>query len=164
MSDVNYAENAARQLQLRDKRVVFAESCTAGLAAARLACVPGISQWHCGSAVTYREATKIAWLDVRQATLSQHTAVSKETTLEMAIGVLAKTPEADVSVAITGHLGPHAPEPLDGLVFIAVAMRNGSAIEIAQDWHFKLQSHSRVERQEEAARLTLECLAEWLAE
>ncbi|MFT7640845.1 MAG: nicotinamide-nucleotide amidase [Pirellulaceae bacterium] len=162
MATDNNARDAAKQLKLQDKRVVFAESCTAGLAAARLACVPGISQWHCGSAVTYREATKMAWLDVQQKTLAEHTAVSRETTLEMASGVLHKTPEAEVGIAITGHLGPNAPELLDGLVFIAVAFRNGDEITVAKDWRFKLQSESRAERQEEAAQLILKCLADGL--
>ena len=45
----------ARQLAETRTRLVLAESCTGGLAAATLAAIPGISHWLCGSAVTYRE-------------------------------------------------------------------------------------------------------------
>jgi nicotinamide mononucleotide (NMN) deamidase PncC len=44
----------------------------------------------------------------------------------MAENVLSKTPEADIAAAITGHLGPNAPETQDGLVFIAVSKRQNS--------------------------------------
>ena len=48
----------------RANALVLAESCTGGLAAAALATIPGISRWFCGSAVTYRDQTKIDWLAV----------------------------------------------------------------------------------------------------
>ena len=44
-------------LRLRSRRVVLAESCTAGLVSAALAQVPGVSEFHCGSAVVYRLET-----------------------------------------------------------------------------------------------------------
>ncbi len=41
----------------------------------------------------------------------------------MAVGVLTSTPHANLSAAITGHLGPGAPSGQDGLVFLAFAAR-----------------------------------------
>ena len=43
------AQSLANCLNQRQVGVVFAESCTAGLVAASLAQVPGISRWLCGS-------------------------------------------------------------------------------------------------------------------
>ena len=55
-------------------RVVFAESCTAGLVSASLAAHPGISRVHCGSSVTYRAQTKSHWLDISPALITRHSA------------------------------------------------------------------------------------------
>ena len=48
----------------------------------------------------------------------------------MAIGVLRITPEAMFSAAITGHLGPAAPPELDGVIYVAVAQRLGSQLQV----------------------------------
>jgi nicotinamide-nucleotide amidase len=45
----------------------------------------------------------------------------------MAEGVLAMTPEAAVSVSVTGHLGPGAPAGLDGVIYVGWAEREESA-------------------------------------
>lgn len=153
-------EDAARQLAAalasHGRRVVFAESCTAGLASAALAAVPGISEWHCGSAVTYREQTKIEWLGLAAQEIAEHNVVSEFVAREMARRVLRRTSEADVSGAITGHLGPHAPESLDGVVHIAVAWWGADrCLSIVASRH-QLASGQRGARQAEAARLLLE--------
>jgi nicotinamide-nucleotide amidase len=110
------------QLELR---LVLAESCTGGLVSACLARVPGISEYHCGSAVVYRLDTKTRWLAVEESMLIEIGPVSEPVARAMARGVLDHTPEAHLSASITGHLGPGAPEGQDGLVFVAVAWRDG---------------------------------------
>lgn len=117
------ANNLAAKLKAQDKRIVFAESCTAGLVAATLGRVPGISQHLCGSAVTYRNDTKHRWLGVPTDELEDPGPVSAIVAERMAAGALNATPEADIAVVVTGHLGPNAPEELDGLVFVGVASR-----------------------------------------
>ena len=97
------ARQVAARLEEQNKRVVFAESCTGGKMAAAMTTVPGISSWFCGSAVTYREATKTQWLSVAESDLAQHTAESEFTTVKMAQGVLEKTPEADYCVATVSY-------------------------------------------------------------
>lgn len=114
----------AEGLERHETRIVFAESCTAGLAAAALAIVPGISKWLCGSAVTYQEATKVRWVGISPADLENFTAVSAQVARAMAIGVLKATPHADLAVSVTGHLGPCAPPELDGVIFIGTAVRS----------------------------------------
>jgi PncC family amidohydrolase len=144
------------------RRVVFAESCTAGLVAAWLARIPGISDYLCGSAVTYREATKTGWLGIPTAVLEQHTAVSEPVARLMACGVLVNTPEADIAAAVTGHLGPNAPPEQDGLAYVAVAVRSPDSKDVvtALASECRLVADDRLSRQREAAGRVLECLLE----
>ena len=153
------ARNLAVLIAERQVRIVLAESCTAGLAAATLAQTPGISRWLCGSAVVYREQTKIDWLDVSAADLEQHTAVSDPVARAMAAGVLNRTAEAAWSAAVTGHLGPDAPEGFDGVIFLAVARREAADVVVQAVWRHQLGSRGRQARQEEAAALLLERLS-----
>lgn len=118
----------ADNLQRYQTPIVFAESCTAGLVSATLATVPGISQWLCGSAVTYQEATKISWLGVHPQDLENFTAVSEQIAHSMAVSALRITPNADIAVAVTGHLGPNAPAELDAVIFIGTAVRTRASI------------------------------------
>ncbi|WP_419194393.1 CinA family protein [Novipirellula herctigrandis] len=148
------AEELASRLADTHTQVVFAESCTSGLVAAALAAVPGISEWMCGSAVVYREETKAVWLGIDREVLKEHSAVSAQVTQDLAVAVLKKTPEADLAVAITGHLGPNAPADLDGVVYIAVYWR-GEVIEDVVASQFRLLAQQRVERQREAATRVL---------
>lgn len=122
------AQNLAVTLQRVQRRIVFAESCTAGLVSATLGRIPGISQWLCGSAVVYRLDTKHRWLGVSQADLIQPGPVSPQVAEAMARGVLERTPEADLAVAVTGHLGPDAPLEQDGLVYLAGLLRERSGL------------------------------------
>lgn len=147
---------AAALQQKKSDRVVFAESCTAGMVAALLGQIAGISNWHCGSAVTYRQSAKQQWLDVSPATLENYSAESLETTQEMAIGVLQKTDEATISAAVTGHLGPNAPTDIDGKIFVALARRVGDSIDIVATKEIKLAQTKRAERQFEAATIVLD--------
>lgn len=133
------ARRLAETLRRCRCRVVFAESCTGGLVSAALAQVPGISEFHCGSAVVYRLNTKTRWLGVSADLLVSPGPVSEIVARDMVAGVLLKTPEADWSAAITGHLGPHAPDGMDGLVYIGIARRDpqqpgGCSITVQQVW------------------------------
>ncbi|MEM8670279.1 MAG: nicotinamide-nucleotide amidohydrolase family protein [Planctomycetota bacterium] len=150
-------ESLVAQLAQQRRRLVLAESCTGGLVAATMATVPGVSEWWCGSAVTYREDTKVRWIDVREHSLKTHTAVSESVAQEMAKGVLNRTPESHIAGAITGHLGPNAPTDQDGLVFIGVA----TASECVVTGH-RLESSARSDRQKEAACLVLIQLTHFL--
>jgi PncC family amidohydrolase len=119
------AQRVAELLQVGDRKVVFAESCTGGLVSGALTGVPGISNYHCGSLVVYRNETKLAWLDIPAAMLKDPGPVSPAVAARMARGALNKTPEADVAVSVTGHLGPQAPPELDGVAFSAIVWRSG---------------------------------------
>ena len=160
MKLANDARLVARLLKTLQRRVVFAESCTAGLVSAQLAAVPGISEYHCGSLVTYRNRSKQDWLSVPGKSLDDPGPVSAVVASAMASGALKRTREADVAVSVTGHLGPHAPQKLDGLIFIAVAIKTtGTRQPRIAVKRFRLQTPTRYSRSREAAHLVFSELA-----
>ncbi len=164
LAGLEAAQRLADRLAATQTRIVFAESCTAGLASALLAQIPGISAWHCGSAVTYRETTKIAWLNVSAEDIERHTAVSEQVAKQMAAGVLGNTPEAQLALSTTGHLGPNAPPSFDGLAFVGIARRAAgdhaaSAIQLGTCHRLQLKEQERIARGWEAATAVLQLAA-----
>lgn len=161
------AKRLARILEKRNLKIVFAESCTGGLVSATLTQIPGISSYHCGSAVVYQVETKAEWLGISRDLLDDPGPVSREVAIEMVTGVLEKTPQADVAASVTGHLGPDAPNEQDGLIYVAVAVRESSQheplIEMKEKWLSEDEDEStpqqreehRLYRQRAAARLVL---------
>jgi len=120
--DESMEQVIARLYRGRGMTLAAAESCTGGLLAEKITSVPGSSEYFLGGFVTYTEAAKTAWLGVRESTLQQHGAVSKQAAEEMARAVRAKA-NASVGVSTTGVAGPSGgteQTPI-GTVFIGVA-------------------------------------------
>ena len=90
---------------LAGRRLGVAESCSAGLLAARITDVPGSSEYFAGGVVSYSNEAKRNLLGVDQGLLDEFGAVSAEVAEAMAIGALERF-DADVAVAITGIAGP----------------------------------------------------------
>lgn len=90
---------------LAGRRIATAESCTAGLLAARLTDRPGSSDYVMGGVVSYSNEAKIELLDVDPALIEAHGAVSEPVAQAMAAGALQRF-GADTAVAITGIAGP----------------------------------------------------------
>ena len=90
---------------LADRRIATAESCTAGLVAARLTDIPGSSAYVAGGVVAYANEAKAGMLDVDAALIETHGAVSEPVAEAMARGALRRF-DADTAVAITGIAGP----------------------------------------------------------
>jgi PncC family amidohydrolase len=149
--DMSLADSVAllaRALGAVQCRIVFAESCTGGLIAASLAEIPGISDRLCGSFVTYRSASKHAWLGVPESILLDPGPVSEITAKLMALGALERTSEADFAASITGHLGPGAPPELDGTAYCGIAKREAGAAKLVGVSRMQAPVEmSRVERQ-----------------
>lgn len=161
------SQRVAELLMARGVRIVFAESCTAGLLANSLSEVPGVSAVLCGSFVTYRNASKSGWLGVSVSWLDDPAIgpVSEVVALEMARGALDRTPEAELAVSITGHLGPDAPEGLDGVAYSAIASRHSEQINVVR---LQLTAEPapglslRSTRQQDATRQVLQSVERWL--
>ena len=90
---------------LAGRRVATAESCTAGLVAARLTDRPGSSAYVAGGVVAYANEAKVRLLNVDPALIEKHGAVSEEVAELMAQGALSRF-EADTAVSVTGVAGP----------------------------------------------------------
>ena len=83
----------------------LAESCSAGLLAARITDIPGASEYFAGGVVSYSNEAKHDLLGVDEALLEEFGAVSPEVAKAMAEGALERF-DADVALSITGIAGP----------------------------------------------------------
>ena len=97
-------------LTKRGWTISFAESCTAGLAAARLVDVPSASNVFNASFVTYSNDAKVKYLGVSEDVIAQKGVVSEEVAVQMAAGA-AKANGAQVGVGISGIAGPTGGTP-----------------------------------------------------
>ena len=122
------AADLLAQLQSRGFTLATAESCTGGLIAAALTAIPGSSATLLAGFVTYSNAAKTRMLDVPEALLAEHGAVSEPVARRMAEGALERS-GADLAGSCTGIAGPGGGserKPV-GLVFIGRARRGGAA-------------------------------------
>ena len=92
-------------LTARGWTISFAESCTAGLAAAHLVDIPSASNVFNSSFVTYSNEAKEKYLGVSAETIAEKGVVSEEVAVQMAVGT-ARANGAQVGVGITGIAGP----------------------------------------------------------
>jgi nicotinamide-nucleotide amidase len=126
-----------QKLRAAERRVVTAESCTAGWVAKALTDVPGSSQWfECGY-VTYSDAAKQRDLGVAARTIATFGAVSEQTVREMAEGAL-RASGANVALSVSGIAGPDGGSPAKpvGNVWFCAAARAGQLIDIIAEEKF----------------------------
>jgi nicotinamide-nucleotide amidase len=90
---------------LAGRRIATAESCTAGMLAARLTDRPGSSAYVMGGVVAYSNEAKTELLGVDPVLIERHGAVSEPVADAMAEGALSRF-EADTAISITGVAGP----------------------------------------------------------
>ena len=104
-----------------------AESCTGGSLGKIITSISGVSSIYGYGFITYANEAKEKILGVKHETLESYGAVSPETALEMAIGA-RKVSGSDIAVSVTGIAGPGGgtPEKPVGLVYIAIADKNGA--------------------------------------
>jgi nicotinamide-nucleotide amidase len=114
---------------LAGRRIATAESCTAGMLAARLTDRAGSSAYVAGGAVAYANEAKVELLGVDPALIAEHGAVSGEVAEAMAAGALRRL-QADTAVAVTGVAGPGggtAEKPV-GTVWFCVMVTDGPTV------------------------------------
>lgn len=114
---------------LTGRSIATAESCTAGLLAARLTERAGSSAYVAGGVVTYSNTAKTELLGVDAELIAQHGAVSEPVAEAMAAGALHRF-GAETAVAITGIAGPGggSPEKPVGTVCFSIALAGGIGI------------------------------------
>ncbi len=107
---------------LAGRRIATAESCTAGLLAARLTDRAGSSDYVTGGVVAYSNEAKVSLLGVEAALIELHGAVSEPVAAAMAAGALRRF-GVDTAIAITGIAGPGggtAEKPVGTVCFSAM--------------------------------------------
>jgi nicotinamide-nucleotide amidase len=126
--DGSHVDDLVAQL-LAGRRIATAESCTAGLLAARLTDRAGSSEYVMGGVVSYSNQAKEDLLGVDPALIAKHGAVSEPVAEAMAAGALQRF-GADTAVAITGIAGPGGgtPEKPVGTVCFTVSLADGDTI------------------------------------
>lgn len=138
-----------RRLTEKGQTLGVAESLTGGLLCDAIVQVPGASKVFMGGIVAYDEGRKAALLGVSPQTLAAHTAVSRETALEMAQGA-RRALNVDFALATTGYAGPDGDDV--GLVYVARADASGA---VAQEHRF---TGTREEIRRQAVRAALELM------
>jgi len=127
--EITLEERVLTLLKEQNHTLAIAESCTGGLISAGIVDIPGSSLVYKEGLVTYSNEAKIRRLGVKEETLSNFGAVSKETAAEMAEGA-AITSGTTVGISTTGVAGPDGgtPEKPVGLVYIGIYIK-GKGVE-----------------------------------
>jgi len=120
-----------RELKARGETLAVAESCTAGLLAARITEVPGSSAWFAGGFVVYGTAMKTRLLGLDPALAEQHGVVSEAMAVAMAESARDRT-GATYALSVTGEAGPEPATPgvEPGTVWIGLATPDSAAARL----------------------------------
>ncbi len=162
---LDLAQKVIKRYAAEKKRIVTAESCTGGLIAAALTCVPGSSAVVERGFITYSNEAKVEVLGVLPETLDNFGAVSVQVADAMAEGALEYS-HADVAVSVTGIAGPEpapakagggTPTKPVGLVFFGIATREGVRFHLQGQFSGN-RDHVRMQAAHEALKV-LESLA-----
>lgn len=114
------AETLVELLSEKEVMLATAESLTGGSVASAIVDVAGCSSVFYGGAVSYSNDAKINYLGVAEETIGDFGAVSRQTAIEMATGLLNRNVQIGVSTTgIAGPTGGSFTKPV-GLVFISV--------------------------------------------
>jgi nicotinamide-nucleotide amidase len=126
------AAQVGEKLQNQRHSIACAESCTGGLVAAAFTSVAGSSTWFDRGYVTYSNQAKQELLGVRDDTLARFGAVSEETAMEMASGVLLSGTSASIALSTTGIAGPGGATPGKpvGMVCFGLAQRTADGVNV----------------------------------
>ncbi|MDR2121309.1 MAG: CinA family nicotinamide mononucleotide deamidase-related protein [Tannerella sp.] len=154
--DKNLEVIVGERLRSLGATVVTAESCTGGAIASLLTSVAGSSDYFKGSVVAYSDAVKKNLLGVSPDDLETHGAVSREVVEQMAKGALNLL-GGDFAVSTSGIAGPGggtADKPV-GLVWIAVAEREGNRRLRFERFRFRTTREQNIQRTVNASLLLL---------
>jgi nicotinamide-nucleotide amidase len=117
---------------LHGHRIGLAESCTAGLMAARLTARPGASEYVAGGVVAYSNEAKVELLGVPAGVLERYGAVSPEAAAAMADGAIERF-HADLGCGITGIAGPGGGTEEKPVGYVCVCVKRADGAEVARD-------------------------------
>jgi nicotinamide-nucleotide amidase len=119
--DINIQEAISGIFIEKNLTLSIAESCTGGYISHLITSIPGSSRFFLGGVVSYANEVKRDLLDVPQAYIETHGAVSIQTVEKMAEGVRKKT-GSDISLATSGVMGPGGGSDEKPVGYVCVAM------------------------------------------
>jgi len=133
------------------------ESATGGRISDKITNIPGSSDYYKGSIVSYSNEAKTDIVGVKKQTLKKHSAVSRQTAIEMAKGG-RKLLKVDICISDTGIAGPTGATPGKpvGLFYIGLSAKDSS---LAKEHHFH---GNREENKQKAAEMALILLIDYL--
>ena len=152
------AETLGRLLLSKNLTLSTAESCTGGMFGAAVTSVPGSSEWFRGGIIAYDNRIKASLLNVPEAILDTHGAVSAEVVSAMAEGAARKL-NTDCAIAVSGIAGPDGgteDKPV-GLVFIGIYCKG--TVKVFKN----IFSGDREQVREQAVEKSIGCLVNLLA-
>lgn len=117
---------------LEGHRLSLAESCTAGLLAARVTQRAGSSAYFAGGVVAYSNEAKTSLLDVAPELIAAHGAVSPEVAEAMADGAVSRF-ASDVAVGVTGVAGPDGGTPEKPVGYVCICVKSADGRVLARD-------------------------------
>jgi nicotinamide-nucleotide amidase len=107
---IDLATRLGNEAKKKGVLLATAESCTGGGVAQAITEIAGSSEWFDCGFVAYSNSSKTEMLNVSDAVIAQHGAVSEEVAAAMAEGALASS-NAHISVSTTGIAGPGGAVP-----------------------------------------------------
>ena len=125
----NLAQSVVKLLINRKLKLATAESLTGGMISQYITSVSGASEIFELGICSYTDRIKTQELFVSEEILDKYSAVSEQTAIAMAQGIMKKS-SADIAVAVTGLAGPGvvtAKQPA-GTVFAAVIYKDKSDV------------------------------------
>lgn len=130
-NDDNFERIIGRLLKEQGATLSTAESCTGGYLAHLITSVPGSSDYYHGSIIAYQNNLKQTLLDVSEAILKAHGAVSREVVIAMAEGARKKL-GTDYALSTSGIAGPDGgtTEKPVGTCWIAMASPIGTETKL----------------------------------
>ncbi|MDO5031666.1 nicotinamide-nucleotide amidohydrolase family protein [Corynebacterium sp.] len=153
MSSRQEPQQVFEALRERGETLAFCESLTAGLAAATMASVPGVSTVLRGGLVTYATEVKAHFLHSSVDKLEAQGVVSVATAAMMAQAAARET-QADWGIGLTGVAGPDVQEAKPaGTVCIGIVGPGVSAR--GELYHLPAGSRQQVREEAVAAALSL---------
>ncbi|MGI8461002.1 MAG: competence/damage-inducible protein A [Solirubrobacterales bacterium] len=117
---------------LSGRSIGIAESCTAGLLAARITEPPGASAYFRGGVVAYSDEVKTDLLAVPEALIEEHGAVSPEVADAMADGAIERF-GAELGIGVTGIAGPDGGSEEKPVGYVCVCVKDRSGDVLARD-------------------------------
>ncbi len=124
---MKYEEEIGKILIAKGLKISTTESCTGGLLSSKLTDISGSSAYITLNLVTYANEAKHKILGVKESTLTNYGAVSKECAYEMAEGLYELT-NSDICVSTTGIAGPTggSKEKPVGLMFSTIYTKDNA--------------------------------------